>query len=188
MGPQVFLARLSVRLKQEPRDSRVWQHGWAKGKEHKDPLPNPVPIGGTEARLGRCAAFPFSKARQQRPLASAREVWRPPAALCSSRTLSLSTRRKEPRVRGNVLAEPESQTYLPFQPTPGRASATLEEKPGGWPPGAPTAHPGVPGVEPKLAQPQHLLQPGWLTCLHGPGVPRVPRRDHWGAWVLTTGF
>lgn len=41
------------------------------------------------------------------------------------RALSLSTRRKEPRARGDVLAEQESQTDLPYQPTPGRASATL---------------------------------------------------------------
>lgn len=41
------------------------------------------------------------------------------------RTLSLSTRRKERRARGDVLAEQESQTDLSFQPIPGRASATV---------------------------------------------------------------
>lgn len=41
-----------------------------QGERAQDPLPNPVPTGGTEARFGRCAAFPCSKARQQRPLPS----------------------------------------------------------------------------------------------------------------------
>lgn len=31
---------------------------------------------------------------------------------------------------------------------------------GGWPPGAPTAHPGVPGGEPNLALPEYLLPTG----------------------------
>lgn len=66
-------------------------------------------------------------------------------------------------------------------PLPARSQTNERHKrrePGGRPPGAPTAHPGVPGGEPKLALPEYLLPTGWLTCLHGPGVSRVPHGDH----------
>lgn len=76
-------------------------------------------------------------------------------------------------------------------PLPAQSQTSERRKrrePSSRPPGAPTAHHGVPGGEPKLALPEYLLPTGWLTCLHGPGVTRVPHVDHQGVWIPTTGF
>lgn len=75
-------------------------------------------------------------------------------------------------------------------PLPAQSQTSERRKrrePSSRPPGAPTAHPGG---EPKLALPEYLcsLLAGWLTCLHGPGVTRVPHVDHQGVWIPTTGF
>lgn len=160
------------------------------GEREQGPPPKSSPHG---RHRGKVTALRFVPLLESTTATSAPQVppgrsgdLQLPSAL--PRTLSLSTRRKKPGARGVSWLNYRVADRAPLAAHSGsseRCTRREAQRLATWSRGR------------ALRRPRRRAQVGaalvsaparWLTCLHGPGVPWVPRGDHWGAWVPTTGF